>query len=168
MKKQSILIIGIIAFFIAISIGYAIFSENLDINGTASAQGTFDVEFTDASVSSQIGASGSMAEISNDKNSLSINVPRLEYPGAYVEISVIVTNKGSIPSVLKGIEEMGLTTDNSVKISYTGLQELKDKEISQNETQNFIIKVMWDANSNVQLENVGFTIKLNYEQVKAQ
>ena len=103
-----------------------------------------------------------------DKNTLTITVNKLQYPGAYVEIPVTVTNKGSIPAVLKSIEETGLTTDASVKVSYTGLTELKDQEVAQNGTQNFTVKVMWDENSNTSSENVKFTIKLNYEQKAAQ
>ena len=173
MKKQSIAIIGVIAFVLAVAVGYALFSEKLTINGTATAKGDFDVEFTSVGTPTCSGFSGSceaanLGTISDDKNTLTITVNKLQYPGAYVEIPVTVTNKGSIPAVLKSIEETGLTTDASVKVSYTGLTELKDQEVAQNGTQNFTVKVMWDENSNTSSENVKFTIKLNYEQKAAQ
>ena len=173
MKKQSIAIIGVIAFVLAVAVGYALFSEKLTINGTATAKGDFDVEFTSVGTPTCSGFSGSceaatLGTISDDKNTLTITVNKLQYPGAYVEIPVTVTNKGSIPAVLKSIEETGLTTDASVKVSYTGLTELKDQEVAQNGTQNFTVKVMWDENSNTSSENVQFTIKLNYEQKAAQ
>ncbi len=173
MKKQSIAIIGVIAFVLAVAVGYALFSETLTINGTATAKGDFDVEFTSVGTPTCSGFSGTceaatLGTISDDKNTLTITVNKLQYPGAYVEIPVTVTNKGSIPAVLKSIEETGLTTDASVKVSYTGLTELKDQEVAQNGTQNFTVKVMWDENSNTSSENVKFTIKLNYEQKAAQ
>ena len=173
MKKQSIAIIGVIAFVLAVAVGYALFSEKLTIDGTATAKGDFDVEFTSVGTPTCSGFSGSceaatLGTISDDKNTLTITVNKLQYPGAYVEIPVTVTNKGSIPAVLKSIEETGLTTDASVKVSYTGLTELKDQEVAQNGTQNFTVKVMWDENSNASSENVKFTIKLNYEQKAAQ
>ena len=173
MKKQSIAIIGVIAFVLAVAVGYALFSEKLTIDGTATANGDFDVEFTSVGTPTCSGFSGTceaatLGTISNDKNTLTITVNKLQYPGAYVEIPVTVTNKGSIPAVLKSIEETGLTTDASVKVSYTGLTELKDQEVAQNGTQNFTVKVMWDENSNTSSENVKFTIKLNYEQKAAQ
>lgn len=173
MKKQSIAIIGVIAFVLAVAVGYALFSEKLTIDGTATAKGDFDVEFTSVGTPTCSGFSGSceaatLGTISDDKNTLTITVNKLQYPGAYVEIPVTVTNKGSIPAVLKSIEETGLTTDASVKVSYTGLTELKDQEVAQNGTQNFTVKVMWDENSNTSSENVKFTIKLNYEQKAAQ
>lgn len=173
MKKQSIAIIGVIALVLAVAVGYALFSETLTINGTATAKGDFDVEFTSVGTPTCSGFSGTcdaatLTEIALDKNSLTITVDKLQYPGAYVEIPVTVTNKGSIPAILKSIEETGLTTDASVKVSYTGLTELKDQEVAQNGTQNFTVKVMWDENSNTSSENVKFTIKLNYEQKAAQ
>ena len=173
MKKQSIAIIGVIAFVLAVAVGYALFSEKLTIDGTATAKGDFDVEFTSVGTPTCSGFSetceaANLGTISDDKNTLTITVNKLQYPGAYVEIPVTVTNKGSIPAVLKSIEETGLTTDASVKVSYTGLTELKDQEVAQNGTQNFTVKVMWDENSNTSSENVKFTIKLNYEQKAAQ
>ena len=173
MKKQNIAIISVVALILAVAVGYALFSEKLTINGTATAKGDFDVEFTSVGTPTCSGFSGTceaatLGTISDDKNTLTIAVNKLQYPGAYVEIPVTVTNKGSIPAVLKSIEETGLTTDASVKVSYTGLTELKDQEVAQNGTQNFTVKVMWDENSNTSSENVKFTIKLNYEQKAAQ
>lgn len=45
MKKQNIAIIGVIAFVLAVAVGYALFSQTLTINGTATAKGSFDVVF---------------------------------------------------------------------------------------------------------------------------
>ena len=45
MKKQNIIVVGIIAFILTVAVGYALFSETLTISGTATAEGTFDVEF---------------------------------------------------------------------------------------------------------------------------
>ncbi len=167
MKKQNIAIIGVIAFVLAISVGYALFSQTLTINGTATAKGSFDVQFATATIQKEVGSTGATATISEDKATLTVNVPKLEYPGAYVEIPVTVKNVGTIPAKLIEITETGLTTDASVKVSYTGLTELKDQQVDQNGTQSFTIKVMWDAASNKNSENVVFNIKLNYQQITA-
>ena len=167
MKKQNIAIIGVIAFVLAISVGYALFSQTLTINGTATAKGSFDVQFATATIQKEVGSTGATATISEDKATLTVNVPKLEYPGAYVEIPVTVKNVGTIPAKLIEITETGLTTDASVKVSYTGLTELKDQQVDQNGTQSFTIKVMWDAASNKNSENVVFNIRLNYQQITA-
>ena len=134
MKKQNIIVVGIIAFILTVAVGYALFSETLTVTGTATA--TCDA--------------ASLTSISSDKNTLNVTVNKLEFPGAYVEFPVTVTSKGSIPAVLESISESGLTTDDTVKVTYTNLTELKNKRLEQNGTQTFTIKVAWDENSNNQ------------------
>lgn len=186
MKRQNIAIIGVVAFILAIAVGYALFSETITINGTATAKGDFDVEFTSVGEITKVGytdmdatdADGSteaekkaatdarIASISADKNTLTVKVNKLDYPGAYVEIPVTITNKGSISAKLKEIKETGLTEANrAIKVTYTGIAA-SDVVINTNETQSMVIKVEWDENVNSSSENVEFKIELNYEQVQ--
>ena len=165
MKKGKFIMIAIVAFSLAVSLGYALFSQTLSINGTATAKGNFDVEFKSADVTTQIGSTGATVQISEDKNTLSINIPKLEYPGSYVEYTITTTNNGTIPAKLVNIEQQGLDSDPSIKISYSGLDELKNQVINQGVEQVFKIKVLWDESSIESSSNVEFTIKLNYEQV---
>lgn len=169
MKKQNIAIIGVIAFVLAIAVGYALFSETLTVNGTATAKGDFDVEFTSVGTITKVGYTEQVegteiASISSDKNTLTITVNKLDYPGAYVEIPVTITNKGSIDAKLKNINETGLTEENrAVKVTYSGIAA-SDTKIKQNETQSMTIKVEWDKDVNTSAENVTFQIQLNYVQ----
>lgn len=165
MKKNGMFIICIIGFLLTVTVGYAAFSDKIVINGTATAKGNFDLEFTTAKVIAEVGSTNTTTTISEDKDSLSISVPKLEYPGAYSQISVTVTNKGSIPAKLIDVEEIGLNSNPNINITYTGLNEIKEAVINQNETHTFEIKVMWNANSVTSAENVEFSIKLNYMQV---
>lgn len=168
MKKQSITIIGVIALVLAVAVGYALFSETITINGTATAKGDFDIEFTSVGEITKVGytkvGEEEIAVISEDKNTLTVTVNKLDYPGAYVEIPVTITNKGSISAKLKEIRETGLTADSrSVKVSYTGIAA-SETVIAQNDTQSMTIKVEWDKDVNTSAENVQFMIELDYEQ----
>lgn len=186
MKKQNIAIIGVVAFILAVAVGYALFSETITVNGTATAKGSFDVEFTKIDEITKVGytdvestdADGSteaekkaatdarIASISADKNTLTVKVNKLDYPGAYVEIPVTITNKGTIPAKLKEITETGLTQENrAVKVTYTGIAA-SETAINQNEPQSMKIKVEWDKDVNTSSENVEFKIQLNYEQAQ--
>lgn len=164
MKKQSMLILFLISFMLILSVGYALFSDTLKITGTAGGIGTFNMEFDSAIVTNEIGSANATATISNDKNSLSINVPNLKYPGAYVEYTVNVISMGSIPAKLTDINSLNLTDDPTVKISYEGLEELKNNILNKGDTQTFKIKIMWDKNSNQSSKDVNFTIELIYKQ----
>jgi hypothetical protein len=164
MKKQPIIFVIFLAVVLILSIGYATFSESITVSGTATASATMDVEFTTASVTSEVGSINASATISNDKNTLSINVPRLEYPGAYAVISGTITNVGTIPVELTNISETNLITDDNIKISYTNLGGYEYVTMNPNGTRNFTVKVEWDEDSEASTNNLNFSIVLNYVQ----
>ncbi len=172
MKKQNIAIIGVIAFVLAVAVGYALFSETLTISGTASASGDFDVEFTSIGDVTSSGYtkqpdSADIAVIESGNNELTITVDKLDYPGAYVEIPVTITNKGSVPAKLKQINQTGLDTDEGpIKVTYSGVA-VSETPINQNETQNMTIRVEWLEDVNTTASGVTFTITLDYEQVES-
>ena len=173
MKKQNIAIIGVIAFVLAIAVGYALFSETITVTGTATAKGSFDVEFTEVGNPTCSGFSeectkANLAVISEDKNTLTVTVDKLQYPGAYVEIPVTVTNVGTIPAILTGITESGIgSTTSPVKVTYTGIAA-SDAEIAQGTPATFTVRVEWNQDINTTAEEVEFSIGLNYKQKTVQ
>ena len=56
------------------------------ITGTANAKGDFNIEIISASITSESG-SGATATVIDNGNKLSIEVPHLEYPEAYVDVT---------------------------------------------------------------------------------
>lgn len=185
MKKQNIAIIAVVALVLAVSVGYALFSQTLTIAGTAKASGSFDVQFTEigdiksdgyidtnaADGDDASAVKSRIAKIEDNGHKLTITVDRLSYPGAYVTIPVTVQNKGSIPVKLKEITQNGLTLDNrAIKVTYDG-PAASDTLINKNETQSMTIKVEWDSTingtDNSVDESVEFSITLDYEQVTA-
>lgn len=180
MKKQNIAIIGVIAFVLAVAVGYALFSETLTINGTATAKASFDYEFTSAGLGNSVGYTKQVTDpvheiavISDDKNTLTITVNKLDYPGAYVEIPVTVTNVGTVKGRLKSIDEVGINNQDTVlKVTYTGVAA-SDTVMEPGATNNMTIRVEWPVDHklaegiNTFEETVTFQIKLNYEQTNS-
>lgn len=197
MKKQNIAIIAAIALVLAVSVGYALFSQTLTITGTAKASGNFDVQFTtigdiasdgyidtnavegeDASV-----AKARIAKIDGTGHKLTITVDKLSYPGAYVRVPVTVQNKGTIPVKLKEIKQVDGTgnvtlsrdatsTANALVVSYAGAATT-DAQLNQNDTKDMTITVKWDeavtgGDTNSVNDSVTFTVELVYEQITAQ
>lgn len=193
MKKQNMVIVGVIALVLALAVGYALFSETLTINGTAKASAEFDVEFNTVQTITKVGytdmdatdADGAteaektqatdkrIAVISDDKNTLTITVNKLDYPGAYVEIPVIIKNNSSVPVRLKNIKEENMTSDNgALKVSYSGVATT-DAPIPAKTalTAPMVIRVEWlndDAYKNITSAEITaekkFSITLEYEQ----
>lgn len=162
-NKNNVLTIGLLTFILVMSVGYAIFSETLNIGGTASATGNFDVEISNAVVTTETGSTGATILVSEDKNSATLNAPALEYPGASVVYTITITNKGSIPTKLKNITETGLTDDPNITISYDGISTVDDV-LNKNDSKTFTVTVTWNQESTGTSSNVEFQIDLNYEQ----
>ena len=188
MKKQNIVIVAAIALVLVLAVGYALFSETLTINGTATAQANFDVEFTSIGTVTSAGythvvtdPTHELATISADKNAVVVRVNKLDYPGAYVEIPITITNVGTLNATLKAINVTGWdATSTPIKVSYLYdgkvFSELSEaqKEIAVNGTKVITVRVEWLADDNTEtaepenLENAQFTITLDYEQSATQ
>ncbi len=180
MKKQNIAIIAVVAFVLAVAVGYALFRETITINGTATAKGTFDVQLLSASVETEKGSTGAKATISGDKNTLTIEAPDLQYPGAYVEYVVTVKNVGTIYAELLSVNETGKNVAAPVKVTYTDLPEA-DHDLAPGAEDTFKIKVEWLAddakdeetgdgaveNNSVDVD-VKYDITFNYEQIQVK
>ena len=117
-ENKNTLIIILIILLLLLAVGYASFSDILTISGTANAKGTFNLEFQNAEIVTAVGVDeeGTKAEISEDKNTLNVNVADLAYPGAGVEFSVDIVNVGSIPAVVNAVTPTNITGSEHIKI----------------------------------------------------
>ncbi len=114
MNKKKGIIIGVVLFILAVAVGYALFSDTLTINGTATAKGEFDLVYSctpgltnegfinaDAFASSQIKLDNNYT---ND--SCSVNDNKITYsaellqPEATRNFTIKITNTGSISAQL--------------------------------------------------------------------
>ncbi len=162
LSNQNKIIVGVLSLFLIVIVGYAIFSESINVGGTASASGEFNIIFNSVGTIKEEGSSGATAEISSNKKSLTVNVPKLEYPSAYVEVPVVIKNMGSVTGKIIGIETVGLDTTD-IKVTYSGIGQ--DDRMAPNEERNMKIKVTWDSASTTIVDSLTFSISINYEQV---
>lgn len=96
------------------SVAYAAFAQTLTINGTGTADGSWDVKITNITQASATGATDATAPSYTD-TSATFDV-NLAYPGATATYNVTVTNGGSIDAILDSITD--LTTINSAAPTY--------------------------------------------------
>ncbi len=98
-KKSSKIIIGVIALILCVAVGYALFSETLNIEGTATASGTFDITMT-CEDPQLIGATGECQVSDNTVTTTST----LSKPTDAAGFVIKVTNNGTIPAKLTSID----------------------------------------------------------------
>lgn len=159
-KNKVYLLFGLIAFTM-LATAYSIFTESLNITGSASANSDFDIEFTTATVQTQTYSTGATATIDVAKNILTLTAPSLEQPGAIVTYRVTVTNVGSIPARLNAVTATGDTTDPDVTLTLPTWDTVT--VLNQNDTYQFDVTIEWDGASQTGT-SISYNLELDYQQ----
>lgn len=176
----TILFLVILLTGLLMGVGYASFSDILNVSGTANAKGTFNLEFQNVGIvegtANGINLQTTMEEtkISEDGNTLTVSVMDIAFPGAGVDFTVDIVNKGTIPAKLKSVIETNVRGIGLAKI--TGLDIIgKDRPtLEAGETYNLQFRVEWDSEITDQTyidnllategDTVSFNLDLEYIQ----
>ena len=178
-SKKKYVVAVLIVLLLALAVGYAAFSDVLNISGTANIKSnvSFDLQFTNASgVVDSHGCTATAAPTAdtngdaNDK--LLVSVADLAYPGAGAQIRAVIQNMGSMPAKLTGLTPTDIAGNtNAIKI--IGLDQYVANEIIQpGGTCTVVFTVEWDPtvnnlNNTLAGENgsdFSFNLELTYEQ----
>ena len=164
-KTRNKIFVGCLALLLVMVAGYALFSQNLTINGTAKAQGEFSLSMTctpgildeikiyDADYGSQSGYSNDSCSVENDTVTFHAD---LAYPTARRYFTVKVVNTGSVTAVDEVVDVMTQTylnienkncqyksSDDSLVKCYTAnandLTNSKMKYIKKQKTEKYHI-----------------------------
>ena len=163
MKKQSFLIVIFILILMGVSVGYSVVRISTNVKGKTSIVKDLDVEFESIGKLEEYGSYGATAEISDDKKTVLINVPKLSYMGAYAVVPITVKNVGQIPAKLESIYEYGTNDNEAIKITYDGIA-VTDKALNPLEEEKFFIKVSWENELKQDSSEIEFYIRFNYVQ----
>ncbi len=169
LNKQNKIIVGVLALILTLTVGYAMFSQSLNITGTAKAEGSLDIVFSSVGEITAVGANVPTTTIVEEGKKLEIGDITLEYPTAYVSLPVIIVNNGSIDGLLESITVENLETDD-IKVSISGVlknQIIKPYNVNDDTTKvNIVVKIEWlDKESISTLSTKNISILLNTRQV---
>lgn len=163
-KKQRIVILTLGAVILGLVLGYAALSQVLNINGTSSISGDFNIQII-ALDENTMNHAQTVSKSGLGTTTVSFTVD-LESPGASAIYDVTVENKGSIDAVLKsieGIDEANLSAPLDVKFSTTGIEE--GDPLLKGQRKTFQVQVRWDSSATeIPTSNKTLVLKLNYEQ----
>ena len=185
MKKQSIAIIGVIAFVLAVAVGYALFSQTVTVKGTATASGNFNVKIVEVGTPTCVGvttctaaalvtAPTTLPSTSAPAEEVTLSIP-LNYPGAEAKIPVTVKNLGSIKALLKTIGTTSYASEhNIVTVDYkesdcTSAITTSNGVLDVEGTHTYCVVAKWAESdtSNTTTETATFNFAFTYEQVTA-
>ncbi len=176
-SKKNYFIVMLIVLLLALAVGYAAFSDTLTISGTANASGTFDLQFDSASLvtSTGIDTANSGVSISADKNTLTVTVKDLGYPGAGAQFHAVIKNVGTVPAKVKAVNPTNITGNgNAIKITGLSAITASHPQIAANGTCAIDFTVEWDPTVTTldttkdgeggSVANLSFELEIEYEQ----
>lgn len=112
MNNKNKILIGCLALLLALSVGYALFSDTITINGTATAKGEFSLTTTCDMDKEALEVDGMIdnglitdVNISCEENVVDASAT-LGYPGSQKWFRIMVKNTGTIPAKLKKVVEL--------------------------------------------------------------
>jgi hypothetical protein len=171
-KKRKYVLILLIVLLLGLAVGYAAFSDTLKITGTATADGSFNMEFVTAScdITDGVGFDLDASEVvvSADKKTMTVSIVDLAYPGAGAEVSVVIKNNSLIPAKIKSVTPTGIEGNGVILID--GLEQITTSHprINPLQTCEFTFTVQWDPNATDEIptgkESCTFELDIEYEQ----
>ena len=169
MNKQNKIIVGVVALILALTVGYAIFSQSLNISGTAKAQGNLDIVFSEVGEISPHGTNKPTATITENGRKLELSEITLDYPTAYVDIPVTIVNNGTVDGILESITVENLETDD-IYVSIIGIENNQVvkvyKENDDTTKVKATVRVEWLDKTDTKTESVkDIVVTLNAKQL---
>ena len=184
-KKRNLILLLVV--LLGITIGFALLSTTLYINGTSTIKGnTWNIHWDGDSIAETTGSvtATTPAAITDGTTAQNISfAAEFELPGDFYEFTVDAVNTGSIDGILKGVDveildaagENPATLPSYIKYSVTyadGTTPAEDTDVlaKTNGRQGYKVKVWFDSEATSlpdEAEAYTFNITTNYEQYKA-
>ena len=160
-KKIIITVLSVLV--VAMAVGYALFAQELTINGSASIDSTWKVEITNITSKDVVGGAVNKTDPTYTATTANFSVG-LTQPGDSITYDITVTNKGTLDAV---VESITVNKGDNPAIIYTtsGLKR-GDKLTKNNGTNTLTIKVDYDSSVTSQPTSTtnDITVTINYQQ----
>lgn len=164
-NPKNLLIATLLIAVVAMSVGYAVLAQNLNINGTASISSSWNVKFSGITNGTPVGGAINNTEPTFTGTTATFDVS-LVSPGDSMTYNITVSNNGSLDAVLDSI----VTSDSgSSAIIYTVTGVTKGDELAAGEDATVVVKVEYDSSITQQPDDTSnsLTVTLNYVQKTA-
>ena len=169
-KKKTFVIAILCIALVLMGTGYAILSTSLNISGTNTVSGKWDIHIESINATSVGGTAVEVITnsvvskiIGDDKLSAEFSAD-LFGNNDYVEYTVIIKNAGNIPAKLSDIATSVTNSSEFIKFTNTAV---KDKTLAPEATDSFTVKIAVNNPNNAELVDVTdatYKIDLTYIQ----
>lgn len=177
-KSKNILVASLLAIILVMGVGYAAFTQQLQINGTATITSTWDVHMTQTGASATpTSSTGSTGTVNVTSGSTATINAELVSPGDTIRYVIPIENKGTIDASLTelvlsgdGLDISGniSATSDSGNIRFTVTSPTVDPLVANTGTDNIVVVAEYvdksEGNANANMDSASLTITMNYGQ----
>ena len=162
-RKNNIIIGGLLAVVLIMGIGYAAFASKLNINGTGSVSGNWNIRITNMECTEKSDGASNIEEPTWEDLTGTFSIG-LTKPGDWMTYEIEVTNGGNIDAVLDKIDvNVG---DNPIMI-YEVTDIEKGDFLVANTSIKFYLNVKYDSSITSMPDNVTSTITITLDYVQS-
>lgn len=162
-SKKNYAIIALVVVLLALAIGYAAFSANLTIDGTATG-GKWDVKFTKAEMNDTTHGTATFTD-----DTVTVNAT-LGFPGDGCTVTATITNNGGVPAKLTAFKlyaEDGTSeySNTDIEVSIPTIATDGSEKLAAGESCPVTIAIKWKDTSTIKTGvSAKFKVKFTYAQ----
>ena len=163
-KKRKVIIFSLVGILLCMVVGYAAFSQTLNISGTSKVVSSFDVKFKDIYSTNIVGQAKDLETPSlNSEKTIASFKAGLYAPGDSITYDVTIRNNGTLSAIIKLLNYTTTASEN-IDIVSSGVRE--GQVIHPNEEKHLYITVSFDEDfEGTDLEEtVDIDISADFEQ----
>jgi len=164
-KKNKIIILSLIGLLCIMTAGYAAFQTNLKIKGTSKVNSNWDIRITSVTQANKTG-SAEEAKAPTWDNLTAYMEANLYEKGDSIEYNVIIENKGTIDAALENITDNIKSTNEAVKISFSGYT--KGEKLLKDSSQTIKVKIEYNPDFNGTPEEGSGETNITLDYVQAE
>ena len=161
-QKQKIIIGVLCSIVIGLTIGYALLSQTLNINGTSEVTADWRIEITDVQTKNATGNAKNITEPTYDKLTANMSAS-FEKPGDSITYDITVSNLGNIDAVLDSIK-MNMEEQEYIDFKVEGITAREELISKEHITFQLTIKFSENIDEMPSNEPLNFSVDLTYLQ----
>ena len=161
-QKQRIIIGTLCAIVIGLTVGYAVLSQTLNIQGTGGITTDWRIEITNVQTKKTVGNAKNVTDPSFDKLTANMSAS-FEKPGDSITYDITVSNLGNIDAVLDSIK-MSMEEQEYIDFKIEGITAREELIVDQDITFQLIMKLSENIPDIPSNQSFDFSMNLNYLQ----
>ncbi len=160
--NKKIIIVTLSVLVLVMVIGYAAFSSNLKINGTANIVSKWSIEFTQIKTKSKVGGVQEVSSPQATGTTATFNVS-FQSPGDKIIYEVTLENKGTLDAIINNISA---NEKGSGAIYFEVLGIKKGDTLLATKTTTFTVEIGYNENVTTQPDLISNTLTLDITYVQ--